>query len=556
MVIDYKNVGFSFKEKKRKKRLKRLKLISLLLVVAGIVLFIVNSQQVKKMERVQSLLLNQQKEAALETWNSLKNALFYKKTIYELRALIHFFYRNPEEARNWLKRVKKSRTRVQYRRFLEHFTDKAQYLALKIYTDFLLNRGEKVHFHRALYQTARFQPAKSEASLARLSPEEKNGQAKSIAILHELNSQLKSGSVNFVFDKNGRPLARYNFRKKTVVSLVPGIGFHRFAEFLKSGVKRYSLTIDNGIQKAIHRLFRKYHGSMLLFKLEDSSILAAYSKPLEKNPLAVFNEPYEPGSIIKVLTLFSYYTGSAKNLFPFQCESGIVLNNRLFPDRIAHGLIKDPKEALSVSCNIAFARMGLAVGSKSLGRTLDSFYFNSKGFKDVFLEFKTGSYNQRIAGDYALANLSVGLNEIRITTFHSALLALILAQDGSIYRPHMINNIKNILNLGYYTHRPEIIRVTENHPAYVKIKQAMVDVVENPQGTGRHAGVDFVKTAIKTGTAGNKRLGLDAIILGFFPAEKPEYAFAFRLQRAGKAEVEGAAFLRNFLTRFYRNRTQ
>jgi cell division protein FtsI/penicillin-binding protein 2 len=57
--------------------------------------------------------------------------------------------------------------------------------------------------------------------------------------------------------------------------------------------------------------------------------------------------------------------------------------------------------------------------------------------------------------------------------------------------------------------------------------------------------------ALKTGTAGNKKLGLDAILTGFFPADKPEYAFAFRLERAGKAEWRGALFLKDFLTAFY-----
>ena len=195
--------------------------------------------------------------------------------------------------------------------------------------------------------------------------------------------------------------------------------------------------------------------------------------------------------------------------------------------------------------------MGLRAGFKSLALTLNSFYFNSDGFKDIFLHFETGSYNKNLTDNYALANLSVGLNEINITTFHSALLALIISQNGSIYRPHIVKNIKNILNLGFYNHQPEIIKVTNHHPAYIKINRAMIGAVENPNGTGRHSKVDFVRTAIKTGTAGKKKVGLDSIIIGFFPAEKPEYAFAFRLERAGKAEIKGAYFLKRFLTRFY-----
>jgi cell division protein FtsI/penicillin-binding protein 2 len=47
------------------------------------------------------------------------------------------------------------------------------------------------------------------------------------------------------------------------------------------------------------------------------------------------------------------------------------------------------------------------------------------------------------------------------------------------------------------------------------------------------------------------KAGYDAIFTGFFPANRPRYAFAFILQQAGRAENEGAAFLGAFLTSFY-----
>lgn len=75
----------------------------------------------------------------------------------------------------------------------------------------------------------------------------------------------------------------------------------------------------------------------------------------------------------------------------------------------------------------------------------------------------------------------------------------------------------------------------------------MVDVVENRHGTGWHSRLQSLKAAIKTGTAGDKKSGLNAIIIGFFPAEKPEFAFAFILEGAGTAMFKGANFLKNFL---------
>ena len=73
-------------------------------------------------------------------------------------------------------------------------------------------------------------------------------------------------------------------------------------------------------------------------------------------------------------------------------------------------------------------------------------------------------------------------------------------------------------------------------------------MVENRHGTGRHSRIESFKTAIKTGTAGEKKSGFNAVIMGFFPAAKPEYAFAFILEGAGTAMFKGANFLKNFLT--------
>ena len=146
-----------------------------------------------------------------------------------------------------------------------------------------------------------------------------------------------------------------------------------------------------------------------------------------------------------------------------------------------------------------------------------------------------------------LANFGVGLNEISITTFHSALIPVIISQHGSIYKPHLIQNIKNLLELGFYNHKPEIQKIFKNTSLFPEITQAMVGVIADKNGTGRRSQVDFIQAAIKTGTAGNKKQGLDAILFGFFPAQKPQYAFAFRLENAGKAEFKGAYFLKQFL---------
>jgi cell division protein FtsI/penicillin-binding protein 2 len=130
----------------------------------------------------------------------------------------------------------------------------------------------------------------------------------------------------------------------------------------------------------------------------------------------------------------------------------------------------------------------------------------------------------------------------------------IIAQNGSIYAPHLIKNKKNLLNLAYYNHPSQLLTVFNDNASFLKVKNAMIRVVEDKNGTGKRSKVDFVRVGLKTGTAGSKKKGLDAILIGFFPAEKPEYAFGFRLERVGRAELKGAYFSRDFLTSFYQQK--
>jgi hypothetical protein len=552
MVIDYKHVAFSFEDQKRKRRLKKLKIIAMVVVFLLAVFLFQYLQQDKKIKKIQDLLLNDRWAEAAELFKILKNSILHSQTIKELNALIILFSGDMKNARLILNSLEKPKTSISARSFLNHFAERSKYDELKIYTDYLINKQESVRFYKALYLTAFFKYGESEKQLDRISPGQRKSLTRAIDLVSNLNSKLKSGKVDYIFDKNGKPLAHYDLKARKTVSVTPGMHFDEFTPRFEKGIKTYTLSLDLNIQNKIDRVFKKYRGSMILFKIEDSGILAAFSKPRQSmKSNTVFTAEFEPGSIIKTLTLFAFYLNPQKDLFPFDCRRSIRLSNRNFPDRIAHGIIENPHYALVVSCNIAFARMGIAVGFKSLSRVLDSFFFNSKGFRDQFFTFKTGNYNLNISGDYQLANLAVGLNDITSTTFHSGLMALIIAQNGSINKPYLIINKKNILNLGFYNHQPEIVSVFDNNPIFFKISQAMVEVVENRLGTGRHSKVQFVKTAIKTGTAGQKKQGLNSIIIGFFPAAKPEYAFAFILKGAGKAELNGAYLLKEFLGLFY-----
>jgi cell division protein FtsI/penicillin-binding protein 2 len=190
--------------------------------------------------------------------------------------------------------------------------------------------------------------------------------------------------------------------------------------------------------------------------------------------------------------------------------------------------------------------MGRAVGRPALTDLLQRFFFNAPAFSDQFLFMRTGTF-AAAGNDFELAGLASGLDGVTVSTAHAAVLAAIFAQNGRHFPPYLIDDAKNLLGLGFYQHvlRPQ--QLLADDPNFLRVRKAMAAVVEDEQGTGRRLRGAVPRLAIKTGTAAGRSGRLDAIIIGFLPYENPRYSFAFRLEGAGRADLQGVAFLQELL---------
>lgn len=558
MVLDYKGTHFSFDKKRRQKRLRGLRITALIITAIVVYFFVANLVDSHKIGKIQDFLLTAEFEKAAERIESVKGSIYHRKTKIELEALTLLYREENDRATEVLKKLGKKRSSFSseiFIKFLNLFLDRAQYRQLEMYTDFLMPHHPEVSFFKALARTALFDAHQSSQMLGSIGEKQREIRVKSISIIEDINRKIESGKINYIFDFDNNPIAYYDLKKRITVSLIPGFDFALFNDQLEGGLKFFKLTVDLELHEALHELFRRRNGSFLMIDLNDSSIIAAYSKPVDKkNKNVAFSGFYEAGSIVKALTLYAYFKNVPEptDLFPYFCRGYTVIENKIFYDWLQHRQIETAEDALVVSCNAIFSRMALLVGPEKLVETFRQFNFNMPDRKDLFMNFKTGRINSNIKSDLQLVRLAVGIGEVTVTSYHSALLAALIAQHGSVYSPYILKNIKNVLNLGYYNHQKEEIAVSKDYNIFETIKRAMVRVVEDEKGTGTRARVDSMSIAIKTGTAGEKRLGFDAIIMGFFPAHKPRYAFGFRLERGGKAQVQGAYFLKDFLTLFNR----
>ncbi len=551
MVLDYKDVAFSFQKRKLRRRRQRLKLVLLVLALGAVFCGYRYLRVSIASAKIQDLLLGGRVSEAEKKIDASASALFLRAQFRELRALSDLVGDRLPRAQTRFDELKRRRAATSLRsgRFQKYFLDRGEYHKLKIYTDYLLPRGgdENTWFY-ALVQSAFFNGAESEKATARLSADFRQSHAKALALLGRVNADLRRGRFDYVFDKNGTALAYFDVHRQKTRSMLPGLDLGDFDRQLKKGLSYFQLTLDAGLQNKIDRLFTDFFGTLVVLNLPQNSILAAYSKPRSPSLAnAVFSEAYEPGSIVKIVSLLAYLRQDEQGLFPYDCSGHMALGGKIFYDWKAHQRVKDYSTALAVSCNLSFARMGLQVGSKRLAAMLELFHFNSRPFQDWFLTFRTGTFNRELSQDFALAKLAVGIGEISLTTIHAAMLAAVFSQNGLLFPPYLIEDAKSLLYLGYYSHTSRPLRLLSDDMNFRHVKKAMRATVNDKNGTSYRARSASADLAVKTGTAGDRRYGFDALVIGFFPAQKPRYAFAFRLEGAGKPELTGVLFLRDLV---------
>jgi len=554
-MLDYKDVSFSFRDRKihRRRRLLKWCLVVLLAMAAGIGYRCLRARAA--VGGIQELLLAGRLDEADRRLQAAGSPFFQRGNFRELTALSELCRGRLDAAAGRLEKLRRDKTATSLRSedMLEHFFDRGEYRKLKIYTDYLLPRGkDEARWFQALYLAAFLDPGGSEKAASGLSAPFRGSNGKALGLLSQFNRTLRARRINYVFDRNDLPLAYFDLQHRTTRWLVPGLEFSDFDARFREGARRFRLALDGELQKKVDRLFSGFFGTLVLLELPENSIVAAYSKPRAAAAAnTAFTEPFEPGSIAKVISLLAYLHHGETGIFPLKCTGQLQVGGGIISDLSPHGQVRDVSRALALSCNVGFARMGLAVGFAGLSDMLRRFFFNSPLPADPFCRFATGRFNQAAGSDFALARLAAGIDGISLTTLHAAVLAAIISQDGQLFPPYLVDDVKNILGLGFYRHAARPQRVLADDLNFLRVKKAMAAVVEDEEGTGHRARHETMRLAIKTGTAGRSPGGLDAVIIGFFPLERPRYAFAFRLEGAGRAEFNGTLFLQGLLRALY-----
>jgi peptidoglycan glycosyltransferase len=271
----------------------------------------------------------------------------------------------------------------------------------------------------------------------------------------------------------------------------------------------------------------------------DPDEIRAYREQLTDDQLTnqAIEQRYSPGSIFKVVVAAAAlasgdYTPDTKVPAPDKLTlPGTRTQMENFGGESCNGGAEQSLiAALTISCNTAFAQLGVDLGEDRLRETAEAFGINDEGF-EMPLEVAPSTLGE-IDGDAQLAVSSIGQQDVQLTPMHAAMIAAAVANDGSLMKPYLVDHVT----------APDLSVIDRTDPEEMsepisadvadQLTEMMTSVVE--RGTGRRAQIDGVEVAGKTGTAENAADADDHNwFIGFAPADDPTIAVAVFVRNGG-----------------------
>jgi peptidoglycan glycosyltransferase len=272
----------------------------------------------------------------------------------------------------------------------------------------------------------------------------------------------------------------------------------------------------------------------------DPAAIREYAEGLEAQEIdprlnRAIDARYSPGSIFKVVVSAAALADgryTPDTVIPAPQE--LVLPGTSTPLENFGGSACDPSgrqsllDALTVSCNTAFAQLGIDLGEDRVRQMAEAFGIDGEGF-DIPLTVEDSTLGE-IENDAQLGVSSIGQQDVQLTPLQAAMIASAVANDGTLMSPYLVDQVR----------APDLSVIDQTDPEELsepvsaevadQLTEMMTSVVEN--GSGRRARIPGVTVAGKTGTAENAGPDHNWFI-GFAPADDPQIAVAVFVANGG-----------------------
>ncbi len=343
---------------------------------------------------------------------------------------------------------------------------------------------------------------------------------------------LDQGAVTIVRDRGGRRVGHLDPSRRLVLAdgvdpaWVPPAVEAALASAAPSPGLRLSLDLDLAHLAQSALLGRR--GSVVVLDPRTGAVLAAVSDPrtAAAGGTPAFEERREPASISKLITTAAALRAGLDPdaaIAQMTCTGSQRYQGGTLWCSHPAGRLEGLDEALAMSCNVAFANLGVLVGRK---RLLDE--LRRWGFDGGELGLGPAGRILTAAGsERQLADLSIGLEATDLTPLHGALLAAVIGNQGRMPEPFLLEAAQGPLGL-----EP---RPFDQPPARDVIDPAWLGVLSRAMqavsayGTAAGLAPEGFPVAMKTGTGATWHLGYHANHIGVGPWPDPRVAFCVRV---------------------------
>jgi peptidoglycan glycosyltransferase len=272
----------------------------------------------------------------------------------------------------------------------------------------------------------------------------------------------------------------------------------------------------------------------------DPQAIRAYRKGLSDAQVddQAISERYSPGSVFKVVV-----SAAALSTGEYTPQTAVPAPDRLALPGSTHQLENFNGEscnggadqaliqALTISCNTAFAQLGMTLGEDKVRSTAKAFGIDDTGF-DIPLHVVPSTVGA-IDNQAQLATASIGQQNVQITPLQGAMIAAAVGNGGTLMKPYLVDQVR----------APDLSVIDQTDPSVMsrpvtgqvagELTQMMTSVVTD--GTGKKARIPGIQVAGKTGTAQTDPENNDnSWFVGFAPADHPKIAVAVFVKNGGR----------------------
>ena len=356
-----------------------------------------------------------------------------------------------------------------------------------------------------------------------------------------------------------------------------------------------TLTLDIKLQEMAEKAFGERRGALVAIEPSTGGILALVSTPtfdpnlfvdgirsedwdqLNNSPSRpminrALNGAYPPGSTYKpFMALAALETGKRTAAQAIADPGFFSFGGHTFRDdkKGGHGMV-DMYKSIVHSCDTYYYMLANDMGIDNIARFMAPIGFGSKTGIDIDGEsvgvlpspewkkrrFKKAEQQKWFAGETISIGIGQGYNNFTPIQLAQAMAAL--ANDGVLFKPHLVKHVTDSRSGDKTMIEPEPLRVLPWKKQNIEtIKKAMVGV--NTEGTGARAfaGAEYVSGG-KTGTAQvfslkggeyfahklKEELRDHALFIAFAPADKPKIAMAVLVENGGFGAQSAAPIAR------------